>query len=270
MGFRTELAPSASFQNKFSMDAKMAGILARHNHYRCMHKAPAMTWDAAIAANAQAWAQATGGVMRHSPPNLRSNVAGFRNLGENLMWGNTGTYAVDSWYNEIRLTNGGRTNVFSPQTGHYTQVVWEGSTKLGCGAYKSLLVCQYGPAGNMIGHFGNQVKAPTVPGQCNGGANTGNGIPGNNGANPGTNPITNPTTRPGNIVGGNLNNVLPNLQGQSTVNCRSICTAHGKGVMRRWQMYGRGSTWKWTCTCTGGVLVVQCEGRPFKSCSLTR
>ncbi|KAE9414467.1 hypothetical protein Angca_008594 [Angiostrongylus cantonensis] len=39
--------------------------------------------------------------------------------------------------------------------GHYTQMVWEGSYKLGCGVAvcpdKTLVVCQYSPPGNYIG-----------------------------------------------------------------------------------------------------------------------
>ena len=42
--------------------------------------------------------------------------------------------------------------------GHYTQLVWAESTKLGCGAIKYeeggynklYLICNYGPAGNML------------------------------------------------------------------------------------------------------------------------
>ena len=42
--------------------------------------------------------------------------------------------------------------------GHYTQLVWAKSTKLGCGAIKYeeggegqfYLICNYGPTGNML------------------------------------------------------------------------------------------------------------------------
>merc|ERR1712051_1172949 len=52
--------------------------------------------------------------------------------------------------------------------GHYTQVVWKDSTKLGCGKGRAtvggiqgdLWVCQYGTAGNTMGEFSQQVKAP--------------------------------------------------------------------------------------------------------------
>merc|ERR1712051_184845 len=52
--------------------------------------------------------------------------------------------------------------------GHYTQEVWKDSTKLGCGKGRAtvggiqgdLWVCQYGTAGNTMGEFSQQVKAP--------------------------------------------------------------------------------------------------------------
>merc|ERR1712039_843832 len=69
--------------------------------------------------------------------------------------------AVDLWYDEIKYTNGGLTSAFSSNTGHYTQVVWKDSTHLGCGIEGTLLVCQYGKAGNVMGQFDAQVKAPS-------------------------------------------------------------------------------------------------------------
>jgi hypothetical protein len=45
---------------------------------------------------------------------------------------------------------------FSPETGHYTQLVWAQTAKVGCGFVQygkneQLLVCNYLPAGNTIG-----------------------------------------------------------------------------------------------------------------------
>jgi len=56
--------------------------------------------------------------------------------------------------------------------GHFTQVVWKNSTELGCGAAQGVktfqgnqynafyVVCQYGPAGNVIGQFDDNVIKP--------------------------------------------------------------------------------------------------------------
>lgn len=58
-----------------------------------------------------------------------------------------------------------RFNRSNPNTGHYTQMLWAGTTRLGCGAIRydtsrpgtrgvihyEYLVCNYGPAGNVLG-----------------------------------------------------------------------------------------------------------------------
>merc|ERR1719172_539097 len=141
----------------------MKKILDRHNKYRCMHGVPLFKWNDAIAKNAAAWAVKAGGQMVHSPQSFRSHVGGFSYVGENLAWGTgvTSTPAgVDMWYNEIKQTHGGIVPNFMPGTGHYTQVVWKSSTNLGCGVFKQLLVCQYGPGGNMMGQFTSNVNGP--------------------------------------------------------------------------------------------------------------
>ena len=60
------------------------------------------------------------------------------------------------FYNEIKdcdFNNPG----FSMSTGHFTQVVWRESTKLGLGVVVgndgSYVVARYGPAGNMMDAF---------------------------------------------------------------------------------------------------------------------
>merc|ERR1719326_2392685 len=55
----------------------------------------------------------------------------------------------------------GAVSGFAMNTGHYTQVVWKTSTALGCGVQGRLLVCQYGPGGNMGGEFSSNVQPPT-------------------------------------------------------------------------------------------------------------
>jgi hypothetical protein len=68
-----------------------------------------------------------------------------------------------AWYDEIKLYNfnGGD---FSEATGHATQMLWKGSTQLGCGWAPGcqLLVCHYDPPGNVIGQFSQNVSPPTA------------------------------------------------------------------------------------------------------------
>ena len=66
------------------------------------------------------------------------------------------------WYDEIKdydFSNPG----FGYNTGHFTQVVWKGSKTLGCGIATgkySWVVCRYGPPGNMMGDFPENVLPP--------------------------------------------------------------------------------------------------------------
>lgn len=66
------------------------------------------------------------------PPNLA--------YGENLYWASgfvpSCDNAVTSWYNE-NIYYDYDAGKFSPKTGHFTQVIWKGSSYVGCAAAKS-------------------------------------------------------------------------------------------------------------------------------------
>ena len=77
---------------------------------------------------------------------------------------------MDAWGNEekqYRYPNEG----FSETTGHYTQLVWQNTTHVGCGAVNCnngaangakgwLLVCEYFPPGNVDGGYRFNVQKP--------------------------------------------------------------------------------------------------------------
>merc|ERR1719359_572469 len=104
--------------------------------------------------------------MKHSSSGSRRNIGGHSYLGENLAFGITDAGAVDAWYSEIKDTPGGKGLAKSfndgggKPIGHYTQVVWKGSTALGCAVNGRLIVCQY-KGGNMGGQFSSNVLAPS-------------------------------------------------------------------------------------------------------------
>ena len=103
----------------------MSDLLTRHNYYRTMHQAGDICWDASLASHAQQDSSSIGcGAMVH---------AQGEGVGENLMNGQTtGTAAaVDGWYSEISQYDWSDPG-FKNTTGHFTQVVWKGSTSLGC------------------------------------------------------------------------------------------------------------------------------------------
>ncbi|CAF3630373.1 unnamed protein product [Rotaria sp. Silwood1] len=142
--------------------------LEAHNEFRAHHGVPPMVLDQRISRKAQAYADylAANNLLEHS-----TNRDG---LGENLYTQSStqslrnehlGEIATKSWYDEIEdydFDNPG----YSSGTGHFTQVIWKQSTKLGVGVGFSnngrqvVVVCQYGPEGNMEGEFEENVPPP--------------------------------------------------------------------------------------------------------------
>jgi hypothetical protein len=119
-----------------------------------------MVWDNEAADIAQLWAdQCQSG---HDVRRDTVFTGGNQKNGQNIMWAGSstvgGTRAVDAWYNEVLKFNAtAQLNpfAFTMATGHYSQVVWAKSARVGCGFMfqnnKATLVCNYGPFGNMPG-----------------------------------------------------------------------------------------------------------------------
>jgi uncharacterized protein YkwD len=129
-----------------------------HNRFRAKHCAAALTWSAKLAEVAQRWANA-----------LRDRGCQFGHsggaYGENLAAGTRGTLdpasVVKMWYDEVaqyRFPDGG----FSMETGHFTQVVWRGTQRVGCGRSQckgmDIYVCEYDPPGNWEGQYRDNVR----------------------------------------------------------------------------------------------------------------
>jgi hypothetical protein len=132
-------------------------VLAEHNAERAaVHVAP-LSWSEPLAADAAVWAKALAGTGRfeHSPLKLR------RGQGENLWKGTAGHYGtedmVDGWVAEKRWYRDEpvETQAHDPVVGHYTQMIWSTTTRVGCaiasGRGWDVLVCRYSPPGNIIG-----------------------------------------------------------------------------------------------------------------------
>lgn len=159
------------------LSKEMQDVLDLHNLYRCMHSVPLLVWDDALAQSAQAWAD--NGRYEHAPAQLRV-VDGTR-VGENIAWGSSvftsGIDSTKAWYCEIVCTdpygsaNGPEDSKHDSEAiGHYTQLVWKASTKLGCGKGKAIVngnqgdywVCRYSSPGNVLGSFEVNVVTPVV------------------------------------------------------------------------------------------------------------
>lgn len=143
----------------------LAGITAEHNRWRARVNSAPLQWNATLAASSTAYAQDC--VWQHD--GNRSPDAGFGYVGENLYMSggqpsaNTVLNAVAAWADERYDYDYGDTIVNAgPVVGHYTQIVWDSTTNVGCGyAYcnniqglnrsGTIVVCRYGPGGNYLG-----------------------------------------------------------------------------------------------------------------------
>jgi pathogenesis-related protein 1 len=165
---------------------RLEGITAAHNAVRAMVTTqpplPDLTWSPTLAAYAQEWAtQLASSPTTCASPQHRSGAdLQAKNYGENLAAfsgrgapGNVSTaqQAVDGWSSEVMCWTYGTirgtekcnmtctTNLNSDGCGHYTQVVWRKSIELGCGVAtcqngqytEDIWICNYSPAGNVIG-----------------------------------------------------------------------------------------------------------------------
>ena len=121
-----------------------------------------MTWSPALAELAQRWADT-----------LKSRGCAFEHsngkYGENLAAATSGVLDPESvvamWYDEVKGYSFKQPG-FSMQTGHFTQVVWRGTARVGCGRAQcrglDVWVCQYDPPGNWEGQY----KAHVLPLGC--------------------------------------------------------------------------------------------------------
>lgn len=132
-------------------------MLDAHNRERAAVGVAPLLWDPALANAARAYARqmAASGRFAHDPAN--------RGQGENLWMGTRGAFSaermVSDWASEKRMFRAGLFPAVSStrnwaDVGHYTQMVWRETTKVGCALESSrshdYLVCRYGPGGNVM------------------------------------------------------------------------------------------------------------------------
>ena len=149
-----------------------SALLQAHNDWRAKYGVKPMEWCETLTEAAQNWAQELakrGFKLEHSP-------APPRTAGENVAYGGstdlnsrdgdlTAAAVVDLWGKEVNDYNY-KTNTCAAGKvcGHYTQVVWAKTKRVGGGMVKGVVedaagnesiqevwVCQYDPPGNYVG-----------------------------------------------------------------------------------------------------------------------
>lgn len=138
-------------------EGRLAGITAAHNRVRGELGLPPLAWSEDLARYAGTWAgklQRKGCRLQHRPP----SGPDAQRYGENIfsMTGQPATVGdvVGSWAEEVQQYDA-RTNRCKGVCGHYTQIVWKASQRLGCAMATcgdtEVWVCNYDPPGNFVG-----------------------------------------------------------------------------------------------------------------------
>ncbi|MGC4022624.1 MAG: CAP family protein [Cyclobacteriaceae bacterium] len=155
-----QVVPQKTGSNVSQEDAQAA--LDFHNKARKDVGSPPLEWSQELAEYAQAWADNLAKnndcQMKHRP---RDGGKWNQIHGENIFWGSASSYnaknASESWYSEIKDYKYGpltQSNWYG--TGHYTQLVWKNTTKVGigqavCSSGAIIIVGNYDPPGNYMG-----------------------------------------------------------------------------------------------------------------------
>jgi uncharacterized protein YkwD len=132
-------------------------MLNVHNKYRSALGIPGVTWSNTLANHAQQWAN----YLANSQTFEHSQDTGE---GENLWMGTSGYFSysqmAESWASEKQYFRYGTFPHVSTtgrwfDVGHYTQMIWQNTTEIGCavatGGGNDILVCRYNPPGNYQG-----------------------------------------------------------------------------------------------------------------------
>ena len=147
--------------------ADQMGMTAAHNAARAAVKPaaspplPPLTWSSTVAAYAQAYSEKC--TWKHSMGTYGENI--YASFGSQP----TPSVVVDAWVSEVAAYDYAN-NACTPtgmisECGHYTQVVWRDSLRLGCGHTVcttgspfgagnepwQFWVCDYDPPGNIVG-----------------------------------------------------------------------------------------------------------------------
>jgi uncharacterized protein YkwD len=151
-------------QANTAIDEFQDEILGTHNELRARHDSPELQWDDTLAEYAHRHASQCEFRHTHGP------------YGENLAAGYpSAEAALTAWYDEQKHYSYSNPQ-FSTTTGHFTQLVWKSTRKIGCasvpcngrnGTPGNYLVCEYSPGGNVVapGYFSKNVT-PAQPSQA--------------------------------------------------------------------------------------------------------
>jgi uncharacterized protein YkwD len=125
-------------------------MLAAHNNIRAEMELPPLQWSSELAAYSKKWADLL-------IANNRAEHNSKSPYGENILvtgLGSTPSKVVTEWASESQDYTY-RSNACKGICGHYTQLVWRSTRKVGCAMahndQREIWVCSYDPPGNFSG-----------------------------------------------------------------------------------------------------------------------
>ncbi len=143
-------------------------VVAEHNSLRADAGVTELSYSPKLARSAQRWADHLKN--KHACQMQHSDTKGH--YGENLYWASPLIWSdgrremrkvspaevITSWGKE-KADYDHASNTCAPgaECGHYTQIIWRETTKVGCGfavcsdSREQVWVCHYSPAGNIVG-----------------------------------------------------------------------------------------------------------------------
>ena len=139
------------FAQQSLSNAQKEELVLRHNFYRQAQGAQNISWSDKLAAKAQDWAK----IMAKKDKLMHSSMK----YGENIYVSTvpvSPSHVVDRWASEKKYYHGEKITTENFHLfGHYTQIIWNLTTEVGCAkaiakSGRIYWVCEYSPAGNYI------------------------------------------------------------------------------------------------------------------------
>ncbi|OAL73435.1 hypothetical protein A7D00_1461 [Trichophyton violaceum] len=144
-----------------------------HNIHRSNHSAPALTWSSALESSARKLAESC----RYGHDTSIDGGGYGQNIGYQSGYNSVASLLTQQMYNEEVVLFEGNYGNNNPSNfhawGHFTQMVWVGTTHVGCftahcsnlggqgsGGDAYYTVCNYSPPGNVLGQYAANVKPP--------------------------------------------------------------------------------------------------------------
>ncbi|KAF7996968.1 hypothetical protein HCN44_005245 [Aphidius gifuensis] len=160
-------------------------IVLYHNFFRTRVNPPAanmltMRWHNGAAKAAQKWAEACYALTHDNATGL--HIDAFGSCGQNIFISTAQVpwfFTIKTWFSEYEVFKyGAHANNDLSLVGHYTQMVWAPTHRVGCGWAKCngtrgpqgrpyfSYVCNYCPAGNHPDHLGTPYKSGPSCSSC--------------------------------------------------------------------------------------------------------